>query len=124
MKVNGKLCCLWRAVGREGEVLESAVAARRDKAAALKLLERTMKIYGRSRKIVTDGLCSYPAAMREIGVADRHEVAVGSAIAPRFRIDPFGDPRRAPRSPSRDPSCAPADGGPIIETSSCRCWSA
>jgi putative transposase len=33
-----------------------------------------MKKYGRPRKIVTDGLCSYPAAMREIGNADRQEV--------------------------------------------------
>jgi len=33
-----------------------------------------MKRYGRPRTIVTDGLCSYPAAMKEIGNADRHEV--------------------------------------------------
>jgi putative transposase len=33
-----------------------------------------MKKYGRRKKVVTDGLCSYPAAMREIGNADRHEV--------------------------------------------------
>jgi putative transposase len=33
-----------------------------------------MKKYGRSQTVVTDGLCSYPAAMKEIGIADRHEV--------------------------------------------------
>src|SRR6202020_1472028 len=33
-----------------------------------------MKRYGRPRKIVTDGLCSYSAAMKEIGNSDRHEV--------------------------------------------------
>ena len=38
VKVNGKLCYLWRAVDHEGEVLEAVVTARRDKAAALKLL--------------------------------------------------------------------------------------
>jgi putative transposase len=54
--------------------LEAVVTAKRDKAAALKLLKRIMKRYGRPRKIVTDGLCSYPAAMKEIGNADRHEV--------------------------------------------------
>jgi len=43
-------------------------------AAALKLLKRIMKWYGRPRKIVTDGLCSYSAAMKEIGNADRQEV--------------------------------------------------
>ena len=74
VKVNGKLCYLWRAVDHEGEVLESVVTARRDKAAALKPLKRIMKKYGRPRKIVTDGLCSYPAATKEVGVADRREV--------------------------------------------------
>ena len=74
MKVNGKLCYLWRAVDHEGEVLEAVVTAKRDKAAALKLLKRIMKRYGRPRKIVTDGRCSYPAAMKEIGNADRQEV--------------------------------------------------
>src|SRR5271166_2133022 len=29
---------------------------------------------GQPRKIVTDGLCSYSAAMKELGNADRHEV--------------------------------------------------
>ena len=74
MKVNGKLCYLWRAVDHEGEVLEAVVTAKRDKAAALKLLKRIMKKYGQPSSVVTDGLCSYSAAMNEIGVADRHEV--------------------------------------------------
>jgi putative transposase len=39
VKVNGKLCYLWRAVDHEGEVLEAVVTARRDRAAALKLLK-------------------------------------------------------------------------------------
>ena len=72
-KVNGKLCYLWRAVDHEGEVLEAVVTAKRDKAAALKFLKRIMKKYGRPLSVVTDGLCSYPAAMKEIGNADRQE---------------------------------------------------
>src|SRR5208282_4462924 len=71
---NGKLCYLWRAVDHEGEALESVATVKRDKAAALKFLRRIMKKYGRPRSVVTDGLCSYPAAMKEIGNADRHEV--------------------------------------------------
>src|SRR5271165_7156429 len=47
VKVNGKLCYLWRAVDHEGEVLESVVTVKRDKAAALKFLRRIMKKYGR-----------------------------------------------------------------------------
>ena len=74
VKINGKLCYLWRAVDHEGEVLEAVVTARRDKAAALKLLKRIMKKYGPPRSVVTDGLCPYSAAMKEIGAADRHEV--------------------------------------------------
>src|SRR6202051_2353626 len=74
VKINGKLCYLWRAVDHEGEVLETVVTAKRDKAAALKFLKRIMKKYGRRRTVVTDGLSSYPAATREIGKADRQEV--------------------------------------------------
>jgi putative transposase len=74
VKINGKLCYLWRAVDHEGEVLETVVTAKRDKATALKFLKRIMKKYGQPRSVVTDGLCSYPAAMKEIGNADRHEV--------------------------------------------------
>ncbi len=74
MRINGKLCYLWRAVDHEGEVLEAVVTAKRDKAAALKFLKRIMKTYGRPREIVTDGPCSYSAAMKEIGNADRQEV--------------------------------------------------
>jgi putative transposase len=77
VKVNGKLCYLWRAVDHEGEVLEAVITAKRDKAAALKLLKRIMKKYGRPRKIVTDGLRAYSAAMKEVGIADRQEVGRG-----------------------------------------------
>ena len=84
VKVNGKLCYLWRAVDHEGEVLESVVTAKRDKAAALKFLKRIMKKYGRPRKIVTDGLCSYPAAMKEIGNADRDCLEIGGVRPQRL----------------------------------------
>jgi putative transposase len=75
VKINGKLCYLWRAVDHEAEVLEAVVTARRDKAAALQLLKRIMRKYGAARRIVPDGLRAYSAAMNEIGVAaERHEV--------------------------------------------------
>ena len=75
VKVNGKLCCLWRSVDHEGEVLEAVVTARRDKGAALELLKRLLKKYGAPLSIVTDGLRAYSAAMDEIGItAERHEV--------------------------------------------------
>ena len=74
VKVNGKLCYLWRAVDHEGEVLETVVTAKRNKAAALKFLKHIMKKYGRPKSVVTDGLCSYPTAMKEVGISGRHEV--------------------------------------------------
>ena len=75
VKVNGKLCYLWRAVDHEGEVLEAVATAKRDKAGAMKLLKRNMKKYGAPRSIVTDGLRAYSAALNDIGVAaERHEV--------------------------------------------------
>ena len=91
MKINGKTLYLCRAVDHEGEVLETVVAAKRDKAAALRFLKRIMKKYGRPRSVVTDGLCSYPAAMKEIGTADRHEV---STIGRKTRISLFDDEER------------------------------
>jgi DDE domain len=64
---------LWRAADHEGDVLEAVVAARRDKAAALKILKRIMRTYGQPQKIVTDGLCSCSAA-NEIGNANCEKV--------------------------------------------------
>ena len=57
----------------EGEVLEVFATKRRDRKAALKLLKRTMKRYGRPWAIVTDRLRSYGAAMKVIGNLERQE---------------------------------------------------
>jgi putative transposase len=74
LKINGELHYLWRAVDHEGEVLESYVTKKRDKSAALRFFKKTLKRHGRAETIVTDGLKSYPAAMRELGIADRREI--------------------------------------------------
>jgi putative transposase len=74
VKINGQMHYLWRAVDHEGEVLEALATKERDKPAALKLMKRLMKRYGRPQTVVTDGLRSYTAAMKEIGNADRQEV--------------------------------------------------
>ena len=73
VKINGEMHYLWRAVDHEGEVLESFVTKRRDKAAALKFIRKAMKRHGNHRAIVTDRLRSYGAAMKEIGNADRKQ---------------------------------------------------
>jgi putative transposase len=74
VKINGETHYLWRAVDHEGEILESYVTKTRDKAAALAFLKKALKRHGRVETIVTDGLKSYSAAMRELGNLDRREV--------------------------------------------------
>jgi len=69
VKINGERHDLWRAVDHEGEVLEVFATKRRDRRAALGLLKRALKRYGRPDSIVTDRLRSYRAAMNAIGKA-------------------------------------------------------
>ena len=74
VRINGEMRYLWRAVDHEGEVLESFVTKKRDKAAALKFIKKAMKRHGRPKAIVTDGLRSYGAALKEIGGKERKGV--------------------------------------------------
>jgi len=74
VKINGETHYLWRAVDHEGEVLESYVTKKRDKAAALRFFKKAMKRYGSPAIIVTDGLKSYPAAMKDLGIKERREM--------------------------------------------------
>jgi putative transposase len=71
--------------------LESVVTAKRDKAAALKFLKRVMKTFGRPRSVVSDGLCSYHAAMKKIGYGSSRGRPLGSTIGRRIRISLFDD---------------------------------
>ena len=73
VKINGEQHYLWRAVDHEGEVLESFVTKTRDKKAALKFLKKARRKHGRPEGIVTDGLASYGAALKQIGAARRQE---------------------------------------------------
>lgn len=73
VKLNGEMVYLWRAVDHEGEILESYVTKKRDKSAALTFMKKALKRHGRAEAIVTDGLKSYPSAMRELGNLDRRE---------------------------------------------------
>jgi putative transposase len=72
VKVGGMRMWLWRAVDDEGEVLDVLLQKRR-KGAALKLLRKLLKNTGlHPEMIVTDGLTSYRAAMRDLGLTKRH----------------------------------------------------
>lgn len=74
VKINGERHYLWLAVDHEGEILESYVTRKRDKSAALKFLKKALQRHGQAETIVTDGLNSFPAAMRNIGNIDRREM--------------------------------------------------
>jgi len=74
VRINGEMHYLWRAVDHEGEVLESFVTKKRDKSAALRFLKKALKRHGRPEVVVTDGLRSYPAAMRDLGNLERREM--------------------------------------------------
>lgn len=67
MKVAGKMFWLWRAVDQNGFVLEDVLQHWRDARAAKRLLNTTLKKFGRPpRRIVTNKLRSYGAAKRKI----------------------------------------------------------
>ncbi len=72
--INGEQHYRWRAVDHEDEVLESYVTRTRDKAAALAFLKKAWKRHSRAETIVTDGMRSYQAAMRELGNLSRREM--------------------------------------------------
>lgn len=73
-KIGGRRMFIWRAVDDEGEVLDVLVQKRRNKKAALKLLCRLLRNTGVSPEtIVTDKLASYRAAMKMLGLQERHQ---------------------------------------------------
>jgi len=73
VKIAGETHYLWRAIDHEGEVLEAFVTKTRDKEATLKFLKKAMKRYGKPNAIVTDGLASYVAVMKELGNQDKQQ---------------------------------------------------
>ena len=71
--IGGKHMYLWRAVDDEGEVLDVIVQPRRDREAALRLLERLLKNQSvQPEAITTDGLASYGAALHSLHLRHLH----------------------------------------------------
>ncbi|CAM3335725.1 Putative transposase [Sphingomonas antarctica] len=75
VKINGETHYLWRAVDHEGEILESYVTKTRDKASALAFMKKALKRHGTPEAITTDGLKSYGAALRDLGIAQKQTIA-------------------------------------------------
>lgn len=74
MKVNGYWHYLWRAEDQKGEVLESLLTKSRYKKTELQFLKKAMQKHGRPAAIMTDKLCYYGAAPKELGANDRQEM--------------------------------------------------
>src|SRR4051794_13807588 len=67
LKIAGKTHYLWRAMDRDGVVLDVLVQSRRNKKAAKRLLRKLLKRQCRApRVMITDKLKSYGAAKKEI----------------------------------------------------------
>ncbi len=74
VNIGGKQMYLWRAVDGEGEVLDILVQKRRNKRAALKLMQKLLRNQGvRPIRIVTDKLKSYGAAFRDLRLSHIHD---------------------------------------------------
>lgn len=64
--LRGEPYLLWRAVDEHGAELDILLQKRRDKAAATRFFQRVLRSGPAPRKIVTDQLSSYPAAMADM----------------------------------------------------------
>ena len=73
IKINGKLRYLWRAVDQEGNELDVLVTNKRNKKSAIKFFKKLLKNQiQQPRKIVTDKLASYKAALHDLGSNTPH----------------------------------------------------
>lgn len=91
VELNGEMDYLWRAVDHEGGILASHVTREGDKAVALAFMKKALKRHGKAETIVTDGLRSCPAAMRELGNADSHEMGCDSTTERKIHTCRFDD---------------------------------
>ena len=66
VRVKGRECYLYRAVDRQGNLIDCMLSKKKDMKAANRFLRGAKKVTGRSPKsATTDGLPSYPRAIKE-----------------------------------------------------------
>ena len=74
VRIAGKRMYLWRAVDHEGEILDVLLQRRRDRRAAVKLMRKLLRKQGFApKRVTTDQLRSYGAALRHLGLSCHHE---------------------------------------------------
>jgi len=66
VKVQGKWCYLYRAIDRDGNLVDSMLSQKRDLAAAKRFFQQAVEVVGHGpERVTTDGHDSYPRAIRE-----------------------------------------------------------
>jgi len=77
IKVNGQWCYLYRAIDREGHLVDARLSATRDMAAAQQSFRQALALAGDApEQVTTDGHDAYPRAIREIlGPGVRHRTS-------------------------------------------------
>src|SRR3954451_19846357 len=66
VKVNGSWCYLYRAIDREGNLVEALLSETRDRAAAQRFFAAALEVAGRApTQVTSDGHDAYPRAIRE-----------------------------------------------------------
>ena len=73
IKINGKAHYLWRAVDQDNQTIDILVQPKRNAKSAHKLFRKLLKSQPSPRKITTDKLRSYSAAMKKIGLKAPHD---------------------------------------------------
>ena len=93
--VGGVVHWLWRAVNEHGDVLDVLLQKGRDTRAAKRFFRRLLDEQDVPERVVTDGLRSYGAALRELPELGATEhVTVSAAKRQNNLIEPFHRPTR------------------------------
>ena len=67
LKVSGRWCYLYRAIDKEGNLVDSMLSATRDRAAAQRFFRKALSVAEEApQQVTTDGHDSYPRAVREV----------------------------------------------------------
>jgi putative transposase len=74
VKVQGRWCYLYRAIDREGNLVDTMLSETRDLEAAKQFFARALAVVGKvPQRVTTDGHTAYPRAIREtLGEKVRH----------------------------------------------------
>ncbi len=77
IRVDGHWCYLYRAIDREGNLIEALLSEKRDMDAAQRFFAQALDIVGRApAQVTTDGHDAYPRAIREtLGPGVRHRTS-------------------------------------------------